>query len=199
MDLGLELIKDSIGTQGKEGKGSLSPREKDDLEVKSVLTESDESIESEDVIEKSGPDSSAKGFAKSDFASESPASSNDENIRDISQSLGPTLGENYYKEDSEISSSTAKSIIKDKMKGIKSFDEISRVTEEEDEDEEKSNKIENSDKNSIKPVNNQFITKPEPGLNIAAGIPQAKEDKSPTFYYPGGTKITQPDLLSTSF
>ncbi|CUV05842.1 unnamed protein product [Cryptosporidium hominis] len=218
LELGLELLKNTIGQTKVESENGFGEKNKelskiDELSVKSTLTESENFDDSEKSINGSFGE---ENFEKDDsFVSED--SVNKQGF--LSQSLGPSFGRDENSSDSEVDSATADKVIKDKMKGIKEFDYSSRESEEEEDDDDddfniKKNNLNQEKKNmstknnlNQKMVNNgpklifNNLNEPKTGLNNYSNtkINVNHKDNLPTFYYPGGTGISQPDVYNLPF
>ncbi|KAL3128760.1 signal peptide-containing protein [Cryptosporidium hominis] len=218
LELGLELLKNTIGQTKVESENGFGEKNKelskiDEPSVKSTLTESENFDDSEKSINGSFGE---ENFEKDDsFVSED--SVNKQGF--LSQSLGPSFGRDENSSDSEVDSATADKVIKDKMKGIKEFDYSSRESEEEEDDDDddfniKKNNLNQEKKNmstknnlNQKMVNNgpklifNNLNEPKTGLNNYSNtkINVNHKDNLPTFYYPGGTGISQPDVYNLPF
>ncbi|KAL5369294.1 signal peptide-containing protein [Cryptosporidium parvum] len=218
LELGLELLKNTIGKAKVESGNGFGDKNKElstmDGSIKSTLTES----ENFDDSEKSTSGSFGGENFEKDDSSVSEDSAN--KLGFLSQSLGPTFGRDENSNDSEVDSATADKVIKDKMKKIKEFDYSSRESEEEEDDDDdddfdiKKNNNLNQEKKNM-PINNSNqkmvnngpklifnnLNEPKTGLNNYSNTKTNvnNKDNLPTFYYPGGTGISQPDIYNLPF
>ncbi|KAH8583215.1 signal peptide plus transmembrane domain or GPI anchor [Cryptosporidium sp. chipmunk genotype I] len=213
LELGLELLKDTIGktknNSGNEiGKSSNNEQSKmEELSVKSTLTESE-------IVEESEK-STNSGLGEEDFEKDDSTVSDESSDKHgfLSQSLGPSFGRDECNNNSEIDSATADKVIKNKMKSIKEFDDFSKETEEDNDDDDleiqkiklNQQKMNVTKNNSIQKVANNYpklifnnLNEPNLGLNntVKTNTNVKNKDNLPTFYYPGGTGISQPDVYN---